>query len=134
LKELSERGEPVAPESLDRIAEALGYSAGDFTSPRCRISSKEAATKFEDTYGSMELVKVAPLHTQRQVRAAVHCHAYFPHCPELPEEFQDQVKGLVEWLDFTAFELSDFKAPSDETMHRRKLYNEILAYVRSMER
>lgn len=133
--ERAERGEAVSAEALDRIAEALGYDAGYFTAPRRPIGREKAAEKLVETYGELEPVKVAPLRTQAQVRALARCDAYLPHCIDLTEEYRPQVDALCEWIDFTAFELSDWTGlPNERRIQRRELYTKVLSYVRDLEK
>jgi hypothetical protein len=88
-----------------------------------------------ETYGEMEPVRVAPLRLQSQVRAAGQCHAYLPHCPDLPNEFRAEVENLIEWLDLASFILAEpgDGAPASEG-RRRKLYKDILGCCREMEK
>ena len=131
--ERAERGEVVLPDSLDRMAEALGYEAGYFTAPRAPLSEDELIASMKNTYGEMVPVEIAPLRTETQIRTLIRCHAYLPHCPDIPEGFEADVHGLVEWLDFAAFATTDFAGLPRERA-RRKLYRDILDFVHDMEK
>ena len=131
--ERAERGDVVLPDSLDRIAEALGYGAGYFTKPRCPLSEEEVAAGVRETFGEMMPVEVAPLRTERQIRLLIRCHAYLPHCAGVPAEFKADVDVLVEWLDLAAFATTDFDGLPRERA-RRKLYGDVLGFVRDMEK
>lgn len=63
-----ERAEPVSADSLDRVAQALGYDPGAFTAPRVPIPREEAAAQMIDQLGNLQQVKVRPFETHRQVR------------------------------------------------------------------
>src|SRR5258708_19592950 len=48
-----ERGEKVSDEALDRIAQAFGYAAGYFTTPRLPLSAEETATSVVETSSNL---------------------------------------------------------------------------------
>jgi transcriptional regulator with XRE-family HTH domain len=129
-----ERGERVSNEYLDRLAVALGYEKGYFTSPRLPLSGDEAAARLVKGFGELELVNVRPLRTHAQLRALANCQCFLPHRPGVPEVFDEEITGLVEWLDLASFVLSKETVilPHDEAP-RRKLYSDILAHVRWLE-
>lgn len=91
-----ERGEKVSEECLDRIAIALGYKRGDFTTPRRRHSTEEATAELIELYGSMEVVDVRPLRTQSQVRETAKCEAFLVHRPGVEEGYDDDIGLLAE--------------------------------------
>ncbi len=130
-----ERGERVSTESPELIEIALGYDKGYLTAPRLPLSEEEAMRQLVERYGEMDVVSVRPLRTQRQVRELAHCHAFLPHCLDTDEYLKDEIMGLVEWLDLASFLLSeDTVSEFKETGNRRKLYADILSYVRGMEK
>jgi hypothetical protein len=60
--DVSERGEPVSKDSLDKIGLALGYEPGYLTAPRRRISEEEATAELAETFRMMEPVSSATSH------------------------------------------------------------------------
>jgi transcriptional regulator with XRE-family HTH domain len=130
-----ERGEKVGDESLDRIAEALGYEAGYFTRPRIPTSPEDATARMVETYSNLETVPVAPMRSHRAVREAARCDAYLVHRPGVPDAYAGDIANLQEWLDLASFVLSDIAdGGSLGERGRRDLYNDILASVRELER
>lgn len=130
-----ERGDKVSDEALDRIAQALGYDAGAFTTPRLPIGPDKAAEQLVETYGHLEPVAVAPMKTHKAIRDAAKCQAYLIHRPEVPDTFDADIANLGEWLDLGSFILSDMiedSTPSERG--RRDLYNDILGCVAELER
>src|SRR5260370_8434023 len=110
-----ERGEKVSDEALDRIAQAFGYAAGYFTTPRLPLSAEETATSVVETYSNLEIVPVGPMKTHRAVRDAARCDGILIHRPEVPETYDSEIANLREWLDLASFILSDIpEHPSSE--------------------
>jgi transcriptional regulator with XRE-family HTH domain len=91
-----ERGEKVSDEALDKIAQAFGYEAGYFTTPRLPLGAEEAAASLVETYSHLEIVPVGPMTTHRAVRDAARCNAVLIHRPEVPEAYDDDIAGLQE--------------------------------------
>ncbi|MER9876933.1 helix-turn-helix transcriptional regulator [Mesorhizobium sp. M0195] len=130
-----ERGEKVSREALDRIAQALGYEAGAFTTPRLPIGADKAAEQLIETYGHLEPVPVAPMKTHKAIRDAAKCDAYLIHRPGVPDTYDDDIANLGEWLDLASFILSDIVEDSTPSERgRRDLYHDILAAVAELER
>jgi len=129
-----ERGERVSDEALDRIAQAFGYEAGYFTTPRLPLGADETAASLVETYSHLEIVPVAPMKTHRAVRDAARCDAFLIYRPGVPETYNDDIANLQEWLDLASFLLSDIAEPPPSERGRRDLYNDILACVGNLER
>lgn len=130
-----ERGDKVSDEALDLIAQALGYDAGAFTTPRLPIGPQRAAEQMVETYGHLEPVAVAPMKTHKAIRDAARCQAYLIHRPEVPDTYDTDIANLGEWLDLASFILSDLvEEPLSSGRGRRQLYNDILAAVSELER
>jgi len=130
-----ERGEKVSAEALDRIARALGYDTGAFTTPRLPIGPEKAAEQIVETYGHLEPVPVAPMKTHKAIREAARCQAFLIHRPDVPETYDNDIANLGEWLDLASFILSDvMENPTPSERGRRDLYNDILACVAELER
>jgi transcriptional regulator with XRE-family HTH domain len=127
-----ERGEKVSEEALDRIAQALGYRPGAFTTPRLPIDPQEAAHQIVESYGHLEPVAVAPMKTQKAVRDAAKCDAYLIHRPGVPDTYDGEIANLGEWLDLASFILSC--RSSSFGRGRRQLYKDILESVFALER
>jgi len=127
-----ERGERVSNENLDRIAVGLGYPSGYFTQPRLPLTEEEVLADWQERYGQTVPVKVKPLRTQLQVRRLAQCHGYLPTTGE-DAELDDYAMGLVEWLDLAAFILVEGFSNPQSDARKRKLYADILAYVRKIE-
>jgi hypothetical protein len=128
-----ERGEKVSDEALDRIAQAFGYAAGYFTTPRLPLSAEETATSVVETYSNLEIVPVGPMKTHRAVRDAARCDGILIHRPEVPETYDSEIANLREWLDLASFILSDIVEHPSSEYGRRDLYNDVLACVGSLE-
>jgi len=130
-----ERGEQVSVEYIDRIAIALGYEMGYLTSPRAAKTDEEGVANLDEVFGEMQAVSVRPLRTERQVRELAQCHAFLPHRPGVEHEFDEEIYGLVEWLDLASFILGESATNHrlDKTP-RRRLYRDILDHVENLER
>lgn len=130
-----ERGDRVSEEALDRIAQALGYERGAFTTPRLPVGPEQAAEHLVETYGHLEPVAVAPMKTHKAIREAAKCDAYLIHRPDVPHTYDDDLANLGEWLDLASFILSDIvDDPTPSDRGRRDLYNDILKCVAELER
>lgn len=128
-----ERGERVSDECLDRIAVGLGYDPGYFTKPRLPLTQEQVVADWEERYGQLVPVNVKPLRTQLQIRQLAQCHGYLPATAG-DSSLDDDAIGLVEWLDLAAFILAEgFSNPQSDDARKRKLYADILAYVRKLE-
>src|SRR5437016_282469 len=51
-----ERGDRVSDDALDKIAQAFGYEAGYFTTPRVPLGAEETAASLVETYSYLESV------------------------------------------------------------------------------
>jgi len=129
-----ERGEKVNDETLNRIAIALGYETGYFTTPRRAIAREEANAQLQDSFGHLEPVRVFPMRSHRSIREAAGCHAFLIHDPGVPESLRPDILNLGEWLDLASFILSKELEQEIEGRGRRALYNDILECVRSLEK
>jgi transcriptional regulator with XRE-family HTH domain len=128
-----ERGERVSDEALDRIAQAFGYNAGYFTTPRLPLGAEETAASVVETFSNLEIVPVGPMKTHRAVRDAARCDGILIHRPEVPETYDSDIANLQEWLDLASFVLSDMVEHPPSEYGRRDLYNDILACVGNLE-
>lgn len=135
-----ERGQPVSKGSLDRVAEALGYKAGDFSEPRVPLTSEEFALKIEEelaVFADRVTVAVKPLRTQPQVTALARTHFYLIDGSQLRKDYEGDIAELREWLDLAAFVVSDDSARRpgrNRGPGRRNLYADVLAKVQDIER
>ncbi|MGX1786978.1 helix-turn-helix domain-containing protein [Bosea sp. NPDC055332] len=129
-----ERAEPVSIESLDRIAQALGYEPGAFSAPRLPIPREEAATQMVDQLGNLQQVEVRPFETHRQIRMIAATQACYIHRPEVGAAYDEQVAGLREWLDLASFALGPAPVDGGEPIRRRALCDGILAAVADLRR
>lgn len=129
-----ERGETVDPASLDKIAVALGWEPGYFSRPLMPATQQDMEA-WATNLSNQAVVQVRPIKTQTQVRELMSCHSYLPMAPNPQEDYQDNIAGLVEWLDLGAFLRSDMTVmPSDEKVRYRKLYGDVLGYIQGLER
>jgi hypothetical protein len=129
-----EYAEPVSEASLDRIAVALGEKPGYFTAPRVPLTGADAAEDFADRFGHLEVVRVRHLTTAAQVRALAACHGYVVNAPGL-DDLKEDIAGLVEWLDVTAFITGpQTLGHNADREPRRKLYADVLKAVAGLER
>lgn len=130
-----ERGEPVQPHVLDKIAIGLGYEAGYFTRPRLPLGREQAAAQFVETFGDMEPVEVSLLATERAIRALAKCDACLFHHPLVSAGDEHYVEALRELLDCASLVLSDYlNIDPAETRGagRRRLYRTILGFIEEM--
>jgi transcriptional regulator with XRE-family HTH domain len=129
-----ERGEKVSDESLERIAQALGYERGCFATPRRLRSPEEAISHLCETWGHLEAVNVRPLRTQAQIRKLVDTHAYLVYRPDVDDSFDPEIESLVEWIDVASLVInSPMRGQDCEEGRRRTLYQRILDCVKSLE-
>lgn len=135
-----ERGEPVSKESLDRVAVALGYSAGDFTTPRVPLGAEQSFTKLEESlarFADRVSVPVRPLRTQPQILALARCNYFLVDGSHLDEKYQDDIRNIREWLDLTGFILGEEKeglSDGGRPVRLRQLYADVLRAVLEVER
>lgn len=129
-----ERGDKVSDDALDRIAQALGYEQGAFTTPRLPIGPEKAAEQMVETYGHLEPLAVTPMKTHKAIRDAARCQAYLIHRPDVPNTYDTEIANLGEWLDLASFVLSEMMEDSPSERGRRDLYNDILGCVAELER
>jgi transcriptional regulator with XRE-family HTH domain len=131
-----ERAEMVQPDSLDKIAIALGYSAGAFIAPRYPISLEKVAADFIETYGDLQQVDVEPLATERLLRNLARCDGCLIHRELAGENHDALIEGLRDRLDLTGFILSEEefgpKPRHRSERGRRELYRSVLAHVAQM--
>jgi transcriptional regulator with XRE-family HTH domain len=128
-----ERGEKVSDENLDRIATALGYGAGYFTTPRIAIPMEDAVNNVVEMLERLRPVPVSPMRSQRKIREAAQCESFIAHHPGLSDELKSQVADLIEWLDLASFIINSPEEGGEPKLSRRKLYRDILACVRGLE-
>jgi len=130
-----ERGDRVSDESLDRIAQALGYDSGAFTAPRLPIGRDEAARQIVEKFGHLEYVPVSRMKTHKSVREAAKCDAFLLHHPNVPDTHDEDIETLKEWLDLASFILSENEVNTGSSDRgRRELYKKILLHVTDLER
>jgi len=128
-----ERGERVSPESIDKIGTAFGYEPGYLTSPRTAISQEEALQKLDESVGHVELVPVSRMCSQRKIREAAGCHNYLPYRVGTTPVVDEEINGLVEWIDLIAFVLST-PSSNDDECRRRYLYKGALDCIDRIEK
>ena len=80
-------------------------------------------------------VPVKRLWTQAQVRDLAKCESYFVHRPDLGSDYDGYIDNLIDWLDLTSFQLSDFDRVDTgrKLVQRRDRYANILAVVKELE-
>ena len=125
-----ERAEKVSDEALDKIAVAFGLEPGYYSAPRRRLSTEEAGTQARQQYSHLVEVDVRPLRTQAQVREIGRCHSFLVNRSGLDAEFDDDIAGLVEWLQIA----SPILDTEGEEGGRRELYRSILEAATNLER
>jgi transcriptional regulator with XRE-family HTH domain len=135
-----ERGEPVADESLDQVAVALGYNRGDFTEPRVPLGGYEAIAQWEKWLRPFEghrWIVVEPVRKQRQVAAFSECHTYLLDGGRLEVDLAEELGSLREWLNYVA--IIRYNAFIERTererrrVSRRDLYRDVLAQIHQIE-
>ena len=125
-----ERAEKVSDDALDKIAVAFGLEPGYYTAPRRRLSTEEAGTKALEQYSHLVEVDVRPLRTQTQVRKIGRCHCSLLSRPSLGAAFDDDIAGLMEWLQIASPSLD----MCGDKSRRRELYQAILKAAANVER
>jgi hypothetical protein len=86
-------------------------------------------------FGELEVVAVRPLRTQPQIRELAQCHGFLAYRLDSNDGPNDEIMGLIEWLDLGSFPLSeDTISDFTKTGQRRKLYKDILTSVHNKER
>jgi len=129
-----ENAESVSVESLDKLAVFFGEEPGYYTAPRALMTSDDGVAAFIEKTGRLELVPVKHLSTQTQVRELALCHSFVVNAPDL-DEFSEEIRGLVEWLDLTAFVVGPYSPSSDrDEGGRRELYADVLNAVANFEK
>jgi transcriptional regulator with XRE-family HTH domain len=129
-----ERGEKVSAENFDRIAVALGYERGYFTSPRCAIPAEQAQAELLEAFSNLEVVTVSRFKTQKQVREAGGCQAFLLHHPNVPAELEGEIRLLGEWLDLVSYVRSTPSSSFQRDGSKRALYGDVLDCVSSLEK
>ncbi|WP_288581528.1 helix-turn-helix transcriptional regulator [uncultured Methylobacterium sp.] len=124
-----ERAEQVRPESLDRIARALGYEPGAFTDVGIPRSREQAAAELVETVGNLEMVAVREFQTHRQVRTVAATQAHLLHRPELGSDYDEQIDELTEWLDLASMVMGSEIIGGGDPVRRRTFCNQVLAAV-----
>ena len=137
-----ERGDPVAPKSLDRVAVALRQPPGSFTIPRVPIGAEAAWKKLEQNEaifdGRIE-VPVRPLEGHRMVADLARADLYNVDASRLDRSSSKDVDTLKEWLDLASFIIESEASGSlidsgTKPVKRRDLYKDILNCVRNIEK
>ena len=129
-----ERGEKVSNGVLEKIAIALGEEPGYYTRPRRKRAPDEVANGVRQIANAVH-VKAEPFRTQTQVRELALCQGFLVNRPYLGDDFDDDISGLVEWLDLTSYVLTTKLPPeADGEGGRRELYASVLEAVQNLER
>jgi transcriptional regulator with XRE-family HTH domain len=130
-----ERGEPVAPNSLRKIATALGFPADYMTAPRRQLTEAEAVTAVRESLAWMDgrvEVSVAPLTTERQLRELASSDMVVMDS-DLGKAVADDLAELQEWLDLAGFMRSKNAAligpKPDRGFRMRELYSDLFAHL-----
>jgi hypothetical protein len=142
-----ERGEAISSESLDQIAVAIGQQPGAFTDPRVPLGAAETLERFSRSVAPFEdrvWIAVRPVTGHRQVMELASSHLFLTDAGRLSDacaaEAQGHISGLVEYLDLVSFVISTEAKNSPVTVkrrapvQRRKLYTDLLNWVRETER
>ncbi|MEV4610784.1 helix-turn-helix transcriptional regulator [Neorhizobium sp. LMR1-1-1.1] len=129
-----ERGEKVSVENLDKITIALGYEAGKLHAPRIPLGPDKAAEDLIETYGYLEQVSVVPLKSQKAIRDAAKCAGMLVHKHAVPDDHDDDIANLADWIDLAGFILSEEIEGSGQEPKKRRLYGDIQDHVTNMER
>jgi transcriptional regulator with XRE-family HTH domain len=135
-----ERGDPVRPAALERIALALGLDSDTFTRPRMQLTEVEQQAWLERSFGWLKThvpVKVAQLRHERQLRS-LSATQFVVFDSDLGSAAADDLAELREWLDFTGFIRGTadgtFSPPPEPGFRMRSLYADVFEHVRNMER
>jgi transcriptional regulator with XRE-family HTH domain len=136
-----ERGEPVRASSLEKIAVALELESDAFTRPRHELSEEEMVghmTRCLAIFKDKIPACVAPFRTETQLRALAATHFAVLDTDVDDEKAHDDLAGLREWIDLTAFmkgqQNGDFKARPDRGYRARQLYRDVFEHVEVIER
>jgi transcriptional regulator with XRE-family HTH domain len=134
-----ERGEPVSPDSLSKIAVALGFSADYLTAPRLKLSEEEALRRLVDSVSWMEglvEVPVAQLTTEKQLRKIASTDMMVVGS-DLDEAAADDLAELREWIDLIGFmrcRHTGLIGPMPERSFRmRDLYGDLFQHLEHMQ-
>jgi hypothetical protein len=87
-----------------------------------------------ETYGYLEQVSVVSLKTQKAIRDTAKCAGILVHKQAVPEDHDDDIANLAEWIDLAGFILSEEIERDDLEPKRRRLYRDIQDHVTGMER
>jgi transcriptional regulator with XRE-family HTH domain len=129
-----ERGEVVSAEKLDKVAQALGYDAGYFTSPRTPLSPEEAAAKVAETWGHLIAVPVHRVTSEGPIRKLGRCHACLIHRPGVGGEHNDLIVELGEWLEAASWINGETCITEMTEGRKRAFYTSVIECVRRLER
>jgi transcriptional regulator with XRE-family HTH domain len=134
-----ERGEPVTPKSLRKIATALGFPADYMTEPRRKLTETEALAAMLESLTWMDgrvEVSVAPLTTERQLRELASSDMIVTDS-DLGDAVADDLAELQEWLDLVGFLRStnaELIGPKPERGFRmRELYRDLFAHLDQLQ-
>ena len=123
-----ERAERVNKENLDRIAVALGFKPGYFTTPRLPVSTEDVV----ETWGNLESVRVRPLCNQNAVRQIANCHGFLLYPANVDKAHEDCVSELGEWLQALSFLIGSSSMADVREGRKRKIYEGVLGCVRQL--
>ena len=128
-----ERGEKVSKSILEKVAIALGQEPDYFTRPR-RIKTADDIDDSLEQIANAVQVRVGPLRTQRQLRELALCHGFLVSRPNVGKEFNEEISGLLEWLDLTSHVLTTKSLPKVESeAGSRELYSSVSMAVKHLE-
>lgn len=135
-----ERGDPVRPAALERIAVALGLDNDTFTRSRRQLTEVEQQAWLERSFGWLKThvpVKMAQLCHERQLRS-LSATQFVVFDSDLGSDAADDLAELREWLDLTSFIRGTadgtFSPPSEPGFRMRSLYADVFEHARDMER
>jgi len=135
-----ERGDPVRPAALDRIAVALGLDNDAFTRPRMQLTEPEQQAWLELSFSWLKThvpVKVAQLRHERQLRS-LSATQFVVFDSDLGSSAAADLAELREWLDLTGFIRGTadgtFSPRPEPGFRMRNLYADVLEHARDMER
>jgi transcriptional regulator with XRE-family HTH domain len=135
-----ERGQAVSAETLDRLAAALRQAPGAFTTPRFKLSEREAGALIVERLGwiaKTSPVSVSPLRNQAQLRRLSDTVvSLLDH--DLEAAANEDVVNLREWFGLVGFVRAEQKGLIGRERPRRhnlrRLYGDVLDCVRDVER
>lgn len=135
-----ERGDPVRPAALERIAVALGLDNDTFTRSRMQLTEVEQQAWLERSFGWLKThvpVKVAQLRYERQLRS-LSATQFVVFDSDLGSDAAGDLAELREWLDLTGFIRGTadgtFAPPPEPGFRMRGLYADVFEHVSDMER